>query len=60
MVGQPVLRRDALEKLTGKAQFAGDVRLPGMLDARILRPPAKAPSRRGYGVAWGIDAGTCV
>ncbi len=40
IVGQPVLRRDALEKLTGKAQFAGDVRLPGMLYARILRPPA--------------------
>ncbi len=37
---RPELRRDALEKVTGKAQYAGDIRLPGMLYARILRPPA--------------------
>jgi isoquinoline 1-oxidoreductase len=40
IVGKPVLRRDALEKVTGKAEFAGDIKLPGMLYARILRPPA--------------------
>ena len=40
IVGKPVLRRDALEKVTGKAKYAGDIRLPGMLYARILRPPA--------------------
>ena len=40
IVGKPVLRRDALEKVAGKAEFAGDIRLPGMLYARILRPPA--------------------
>ncbi len=40
IVGKPVLRRDALEKVTGKAQYAADVRLPGMLCAAILRPPA--------------------
>jgi isoquinoline 1-oxidoreductase len=38
--GKPVLRRDAREKVTGKAQYAGDIRLPGMLYAKILRPPA--------------------
>ena len=38
--GKPVNRTDSLEKVTGKAQFAGDIRLPGMLYARILRPPA--------------------
>lgn len=38
--GKPVKRLDALAKVTGKAQFAGDIRLPGMLYARILRPPA--------------------
>ena len=38
--GKPVPRRDALEKVTGRAQFAGDIRLPGMLYASILRPPA--------------------
>ena len=40
VVGQPFLRKDALEKVTGKAKYAGDIRLPGMLYAGILRPPA--------------------
>ena len=40
VVGKPVFRRDALEKVTGEAKFAGDIRLPGMLYAKILRPPA--------------------
>ena len=40
VVGRPVLRRDALEKVTGKAKYAADIRLPGMLCAKILRPPA--------------------
>ncbi|MHC4085573.1 MAG: xanthine dehydrogenase family protein molybdopterin-binding subunit [Planctomycetota bacterium] len=40
IVGKPVLRRDASEKVTGKAEFAGDIKLPGMLYAGILRPPA--------------------
>ena len=40
VVGKPVLRRDALEKVTGEAKFAGDIHFPGMLYARILRPPA--------------------
>jgi isoquinoline 1-oxidoreductase len=40
VVGRPVLRRDALDKVTGKAKYAADVRLPGVLCAAILRPPA--------------------
>jgi nicotinate dehydrogenase subunit B len=40
IVGKPVLRRDALDKVTGKAKYTGDIRLPGMLCAAILRPPA--------------------
>ncbi len=40
VVGRPVLRRDAVEKVTGAAEFSGDVRLPGMLYARFLRPPS--------------------
>ena len=39
LIGKPVLRRDAREKVTGQAKFAGDVREPGLLHARILRPP---------------------
>ena len=33
-------RTDSREKVTGEARFAGDIRVPGMLYARILRPPA--------------------
>jgi len=40
VMGQPQPRRDALKKVTGEAHYAGDLRLPGMLYARILRPPA--------------------
>jgi nicotinate dehydrogenase subunit B len=40
LMGKPVKRLDAVAKVTGKAQYAGDIRLPGMLYARILRPPA--------------------
>lgn len=38
--GQPVGRTDAPEKVTGRAKFAGDIHLHGMLYAKILRPPA--------------------
>jgi nicotinate dehydrogenase subunit B len=40
VVGKPLLRRDARDKVTGKAKYAGDLRLPGMLYASVLRPPA--------------------
>jgi nicotinate dehydrogenase subunit B len=38
--GKPATRKDALLKVTGKALYAGDIRTPDMLYARILRPPA--------------------
>jgi len=40
VMGRPVIRQDALEKVTGWAKFAGDIQFPGMLYAKILRPPA--------------------
>ena len=40
VMGTDALRRDAVEKVTGKAKYSGDIRLPGMLYASILRPPA--------------------
>ena len=40
VMGKPVKRTDALAKVTGKAQYAGDIRVPGMLYGNILRPPA--------------------
>jgi isoquinoline 1-oxidoreductase len=39
-MGRSPQRLDGHEKVTGLARFAGDVRLPGMLYARVLRPPA--------------------
>jgi isoquinoline 1-oxidoreductase len=39
IVGKPTLRKDSLAKVTGKARYAGDIRVPGMLHAKILRPP---------------------
>jgi isoquinoline 1-oxidoreductase len=38
--GKPRYRTDSHEKVTGEAKFTGDIRLEGMLYARILRPPA--------------------
>ena len=44
--GQPYLRRDALGKVTGQARYTGDMHLPGMVYARILRPPAHGAKLR--------------
>ena len=38
-VGRSVPRRDAAEKLRGRAQFAGDLQLPHMLHGKVLRSP---------------------
>jgi isoquinoline 1-oxidoreductase len=46
VMSQPKLRRDSLEKVTGKAKYAADIRLPGMLYAKILRPPAHGAKLR--------------
>jgi nicotinate dehydrogenase subunit B len=40
VMGKPRLRVDSNEKVTGKAKYAGDIQIPGMLCARILRPPS--------------------
>ncbi|MBI3944541.1 MAG: xanthine dehydrogenase family protein molybdopterin-binding subunit [Armatimonadetes bacterium] len=38
VVGTSVPRRDAVAKVTGAAQYAGDIRLPGLLYGHALRP----------------------
>ncbi len=38
-VGKGASRLEALEKVTGRAQYTYDVRLPGQLEARVLRSP---------------------
>ncbi|MBI2304819.1 MAG: molybdopterin-dependent oxidoreductase, partial [Chloroflexi bacterium] len=39
VVGKPIPRMDALEKATGGAVYGVDVKLPGLLHAKILRSP---------------------
>ncbi|MGB6361683.1 MAG: molybdopterin cofactor-binding domain-containing protein, partial [Thermoanaerobaculia bacterium] len=45
-MGVPTKRLDARAKVRGKAEYAGDIRLPGMLYARVLRPPAHGSDLR--------------
>ena len=39
LIGKPVNRLDAVEKVTGKAKYTGDIRVDDMVYAKILRPP---------------------
>ncbi len=39
VVGRPAVRKTALERVRGEARFTADIRLPGMLQAAILRSP---------------------
>ncbi len=40
IMGKSFLHQDGEIKVTGEAKYAGDIRLPGMLYARVLRPPS--------------------
>ncbi|MHC4172653.1 MAG: xanthine dehydrogenase family protein molybdopterin-binding subunit, partial [Planctomycetota bacterium] len=40
VIGKPHKRIDAVEHVTGKARFTGDIRVTGMVYAKVLRPPA--------------------
>jgi len=46
VMGRSPQRLDGRDKVTGAAKYAADVRLPGMLYARILRPPAHGAALR--------------
>ena len=46
VIGVPTKRMDAREKVTGRAKYAGDLRRPGMVYARILRPPMHGATRK--------------
>jgi xanthine dehydrogenase molybdenum-binding subunit len=39
VVGKKTPRIDAYERVTGQAEYTGDIQLPGMLYARVLRSP---------------------
>jgi len=40
LIGKPVISLDAEAKVTGKAKYTGDIKLPGMVYASIVRPEA--------------------
>src|SRR5437879_3542713 len=42
VVGKPLPRRDVAWKVYGTDEFVTDVRVPGMLHARVIRPPRAA------------------
>jgi CO/xanthine dehydrogenase Mo-binding subunit len=39
IVGKRVVRSDSLAKVTGEARYTGDLKLPNMLVAKVLRSP---------------------
>mgnify|MGYP000058931042 CR=1 FL=1 len=50
-VGRPSLRNDSVDKVTGRAKYTGDLKLPGMLFARILRPPSHGATLKSVNTA---------
>uniref|UniRef100_UPI0035625037 xanthine dehydrogenase family protein molybdopterin-binding subunit n=1 Tax=Lutibacter sp. TaxID=1925666 RepID=UPI0035625037 len=38
IIGKPVISTDAIAKVTGKALYSADIKLPGMLYANVIRP----------------------
>lgn len=50
-IGTPAMHRDAKDKVTGAAKYAGDIRVPGMLYARVLRPPAHGAKLKSLDVS---------
>jgi len=38
LIGKPIISLDAKAKVTGKAKYSGDILLPGMVHATIVRP----------------------
>jgi isoquinoline 1-oxidoreductase beta subunit len=48
VIGKPTRRLDTPEKITGRAQFGMDVRLPGMLTAVVAHPPTFGGKVKGF------------
>jgi hypothetical protein len=57
LMGKPVPRRDIPGKVTGGVAYVHDLRLPGMLHARVVRPPSYDAKLRGLdmGVAKKVN-----
>jgi len=55
VMGKPMHRVDIPAKLTGGVAYVHDLRLPGMLHARVVRPPTYASKLRGIDPA-GVES----
>lgn len=51
IIGQPLPRVDIPAKVTGGVAYVHDLRLPGMVHARIVRPPSPAAQLRNLDTA---------
>ena len=60
IVGKPAPRKDALDKVTGKAKYSGDITLPGLLHARLVRPPAHGAKLKDVDTSAAEKAGARV
>src|SRR6266853_660879 len=47
VVGQPVLRKEGRDKITGRAKYVDDLRFPGMLYGATVRSPVARGRIRG-------------
>ncbi len=55
VIGKPVPRVDIPAKMTGGAAYVQDLRLPGMVHARVVRPPSYGAKLLGVETA-GVEA----
>jgi isoquinoline 1-oxidoreductase len=53
--GTPTMRTDARQKVTGEAKFTCDITLPGMLFAKVLRPPSHDATLESVDVSKAIS-----
>jgi nicotinate dehydrogenase subunit B len=55
IIGKPVQRLDIPAKVFGQASFLQDLRLPGMVHARVIRPPAERAQLKEFKSAPAAD-----
>jgi isoquinoline 1-oxidoreductase len=51
IMGEPATRLDGVAKVTGNAKYSGDLRFPGMMYAKLLRPPAHGATLKSVDTA---------
>ncbi|MBL6974886.1 MAG: xanthine dehydrogenase family protein [Deltaproteobacteria bacterium] len=55
VIGSRVVRKDAVEKVTGRARFASDLFLPGMLRVKVVRSPHPRARITGIDVSGALE-----